>query len=104
MNPTIHIIGYDYYGPLGHVDLNNTRTIFGSPHDIFPNIYSGSPADYPAEVDPRGIVFCKHRDYPAPSGHEFVAILDALQTRWPDRPCYAAGPDEMIVFRAKQMH
>jgi len=69
MNPVIHVIGDHPDGPLGHVDFNDTRTVFGPPDDMLPN-----PEDCPF-ADARGIVLGNHRDHPAPTSDEMSAIL-----------------------------
>src|SRR5437016_4517805 len=98
MNPVIHVIGDHPDGPLGHVDLNDTRTVFGPPDDMLPN-----PEDYPL-ADARGIVIGPHRDHPAVTSLEFLAVLAALKQRWPDRPIYLWGEHELLAFPADRQH
>src|SRR5580704_17644260 len=66
--PIIHPIA----DAIGHVDLNETRVVFGTPDNMLPN-----PDDYP-DADCRGLVIAKHRDHPVATPDEFVAIVDAL--------------------------
>ena len=96
-NPIIHIVGNHPDGPLGHVDLNDARVVFGPPADI---LQSG---EYP-DADSRGIVFGNHCDHPAPTDDEFVAIVTALQERWPDRPIYVWHKRSLLVLPARRMH
>jgi hypothetical protein len=92
--PIIHTIA----DAIGHVDLNETRVVFGTPDNMLPN-----PDDYP-DADCRGLVIAKHRDHPVATPDEFVAIVDALIERWPDRPIYLMREGGLDIIYAGWMH
>ena len=98
LNPIIHVIGDHPEGPMGHVDLNDARIVFGPPDDMLPNP-DGDP-----RADSRGIVIGNHCDHPAPTRDEFLAILDALSALWPDRPIYLWSEKELDVVYAGRTH
>jgi hypothetical protein len=94
MNPIIHTIA----DAIGHVDLNETRVVFGTPDNMLPNLDA-----YPL-ANPRAIVLAKHVDHPTATGDEFIAILDALHQRWPDRPIYLMGEGRLVELYAGRTH
>jgi hypothetical protein len=94
MNPIIHTIADD----IGHVDLNDTRVVFGTSDNMLPN-----PDAYPL-ADPRAIVLAKHVDHRDPTVDEFIVILEAVHQRWPDRPIYIRGEGSLAVLYAGRTH
>lgn len=62
-----------------------------------------NPDAYPL-ADPRAIVLANHVDHRAPAGDEFMAILEALEQRWPDRPIYLMGEGRLDVICPGRMH